>query len=79
MRYLKDKSEAGVERWTVASRAFERYDKTRRFTDLNPNVQEMWLSITDAVLGVIYEAANGTKGRGKGQAFQQEHLAEKAG
>lgn len=51
--YRNDKSEAGVERWMVASRAFERHDPTRRFANLSPMVQEHWLTVTENVLRVL--------------------------
>lgn len=74
MNYRNDKSETGVERWMVASRAFEKHDPTRRFANLNPTVQEHWLAITDAVLKVIYEADSV-----KEKPLQQTHLRQKTG
>ncbi|HEY2496450.1 MAG TPA: hypothetical protein VGK24_05225 [Candidatus Angelobacter sp.] len=77
MKYLNDKSEAGVERWMVASAAFQRHDPMRKFADLNPMVQEHWLAITEAVLGVVYEAAGYAPA--KTQRHEQRHLSQKAG
>lgn len=74
MIYRNDKSAAGVERWMVASKAFERHDPTRRFAILNVMVQEHWLAVTDAVLKVIYEAATV-----KEKPLQQTHLRQKTG
>jgi hypothetical protein len=78
MKYLNDKSEAGLERWMLASRAFEHHDPTRRFAALNPMVHEHWLSTTEAILKMIYEAAASQDKRIQ-RRHRQEHLAEKAG
>lgn len=74
MIYRNDKSAAGVERWMVASKAFERHDPTRRFAKLNGMVQEHWLAVTDAVMAVMREAP-----AVKEKPLQQTHLRQKTG
>ena len=51
-KLLNDKSNIGLRRYSLVERAFELHDPTRNFSDLNPQVQEMWLEIGDAILRI---------------------------
>lgn len=77
MKYLNDKSIAGVRRWTLASRAFEVYDRTRKFANLNLMVQEQWLTITENVLAALRAEQQPARVRTDGQINGQ--ASRKAG
>lgn len=51
-----DTSERGQFLIRLTERAYSRYDPTREFKNLNPDVQKHWIQIADAVHQVTMEA-----------------------